>query len=80
MLGLSLSSLKLNEFMPCVWHCLHILRQVVLEMHNDTKPFAKHHAFNSSRVASLCIIFTLEESSVTAFAIKTVPRYYHLTT
>lgn len=37
MLGLSLSSLKLNEFMPCVWHCLHILRQVVLEMHNDTK-------------------------------------------
>lgn len=36
MLGLSLSSLKLNEFMPSVWHCLHILRQVVLEMHNDT--------------------------------------------
>ena len=36
MLGLSLSSLKLNEFMPCVWHCLHILGQVVLEMHNDT--------------------------------------------
>ena len=44
------------------------------------QPFAKHHAFNSSRVASLCIIFTLEESSVTAFTIKTVPRYYHLTT
>ena len=44
------------------------------------QPFARHHAFNNSRVASLCIIFTLEESSVTAFAIKTVPRYYHLTT